>query len=409
VGAAVTRARHALDGLPALFGEDGSRINWLFVGRGAAFQTQPNGSIRAVTLPADAPRANMSYTFGGERLAMVVLPLSSDVDANARLLVHEAMHTLQPERLPHPGRTEPMDGGDLLDRADGRTWLFLELRALARALIADGAARTSIAHDALAFRAYRESLAHPTERARLDALDLAEGLPEYAGWRLVGSPIETLAPRLERAQERRVSWVRAVGYSTGPAYGYLLDQVGRPGWRERWKGGARLPDLLRESLGPDPSTLAVTERALRYDGAPLIAAERARDAERTRILDSLRTRFVHGRVLRLVPGEMRVTFDPNGQVPLDNAGTVMQNFRWAGADGAELSAVNGALVSPSWAYAQVPLGTRTVTEGTLREALRIDGDGWTLRLPAGWQITTVGNVVELRPPAPSPSPGALPQ
>lgn len=83
----------------------------------------------------------MWYTLGGDRLAMIVLPLRDDADANARLLVHDAMHTLQPQHMPHPGNTEPLEGGDRLDRAGGRTWLFALLRALARALTSENEAR----------------------------------------------------------------------------------------------------------------------------------------------------------------------------------------------------------------------------------------------------------------------------
>ena len=132
VGAAVSRARDALRGLKALWRADGATIDWIFVSQAIAFRTRGSGPLETVSLPAGAPRANTSYTLGGDRLAMVVLPLGQDIDANARLLVHEAMHTLQPQQLPHPGNTEPTSGSDLLDRADGRTWLFLELRATAR-------------------------------------------------------------------------------------------------------------------------------------------------------------------------------------------------------------------------------------------------------------------------------------
>lgn len=399
LGAAVLRARNALEGLGALWNADAAQVNWLFVSRSGALRTRGVGPLEAVSLPTGAPRANMSYTLGSDRLAMIVLPLGEDIEANARLLVHEAMHTLQPQQLPHPGNTEPMEGGDFLDRADGRTWLFLELRALARALANEGKVRIAAAHDALAFRAHRDRLASPVERARLDALDLAEGIPEYTGWRLVSSAPELLVPRLENARDRRVSWVRAVGYSTGPAYGYLLDAINASRWHERWRAGARLPDLLRDMIGADPSNTPVATRAMRYDGGPIIAAEIARDAERTQTLDSLRTRYLRQPVLRIVPAAMQVTFDPNGQVPLDDQGTVMSNFRWANPDGAELSAPAGALVSPTWTHVQVPLGGASIAEGVVTDPIEVRGDGWQLKLPRGWAVKRTGLVTEVRPPS----------
>ncbi len=399
VGIAVSRARLAMRGLRSLWHTDTATIDWLFVSKSGALRTRGARAIESVSLPAGAPRANMSYTMGSERLAMIVLPLGADTDANARLLVHEAMHTLQPRLLPNPGNTEPMTGGDFLDRADGRTWLFLELRALARALTSQGLKRTAAAHDALAYRAHRDQLATPAERARLDALDLAEGIPEYSGWRLVNTPPAQLAGELANARSRNVSWVRAVGYSTGPAYGYLLDAIGAPGWRERWQRGARLPDLLRDAVGADRSSATVAERATHDDeGSTIIADEQARDAERARTLDSLRTRYVRPAVLRVIPASMQVTFDPNGQVPLENEGTVMRNFRWASADGAELSAPDGALVNPSWTYVQVPLGNASIAEGVVSAPITVSGDGWRLTLPRGWVVKRVGLVTEVRAP-----------
>jgi hypothetical protein len=399
VGAAVSRARDALDGLGALWHAEAAAVDWLFVSPSTALRTRGANRLESVTLPTGAPRANMSFTLGSERLAMIVLPLGQDVEANARLLVHEAMHTLQPQHLPHPGNTEPMDGGDLLDRADGRTWLFLELRALAVALASEGAARFTAAHDALAFRAYRDQRASDAERARLDALDLAEGIPEYTGWRLMNSAPEALVLRLESARDRRVSWVRAVGYFTGPAYGYLLDAIGTPGWHARWRSGARLPDLLRDAVGADPSRSPVEDRAMRYDGGPIIAGELDRDGERMRTADSLRTRYLRQAVLRIVPPAMQVTFDPNRQVPLDNDGTVMNNFRWVSPDGAELIAPAGALVSPTWAHMQVPLGAAAIAEGIVTAPIKVTGDGWQLTLPRAWVVKRTGLVTEVRPPS----------
>lgn len=397
VSVAVSRARDALHGLAALWHAEATTVDWLFVSPSTALRTRGSGPLEAVALPPAAPRANTAYTLGSDRLAMIVLPLGEDVDANVRLLIHEAMHTLQPQHLPHPGNTEPMAGGDFLDRVDGRTWLFLELRALARALGSEAAERTAAVHDALAFRAHRDRLATPAERARLDALDLAEGIPEYTAYRLSDATAELLVPRLENAHERRVGWVRAVSYATGPAYGYLLDAINGPRWHERWRAGARLPNLLRDAVGPDPSTASVTDRALRYDGGRLIAAERARDAERTRTLDSLRIRYLRGPVLRIVPSAMQVSFDPNGQLPLAESGTVMHNFRWSSADGAELVAPSGALVSATWSHVQVPLGDVTIAEGLVTDALTVSGDGWRLTLPAGWMVTRNGSAIEVRP------------
>lgn len=397
----VARAREALLDLPALWRLDGSGIEWLFVTNDEAFLTERReGTERlvAVKLPSDAPRANNSYTLDGRRVAMVVLPLAGDDESRARLLVHEAMHTFQPQLLPHPGGTEPMEGGDFLDSSDGRYWLFLELRALGRAIAAPGPARREAARDALLFRARRDSLAMPGERIRLDALDLAEGIPEYTGWLLTRAEAAEVVQRLDSASARDISWVRGIGYYTGPAYGYLLDALAGPAWRPAYQAGERLPAILATVLGSTPFTEQLDVRARRYGADAIRRAERARETARLRRLDSLRTRFVTGPVLRLIPGALQVTFDPNGQSPVGNDGTVMMNFRWAGAEGAELVAAAGALVAPTWSWIQVPLGSVSLADGALVERAVIEGDGWRLTLPAGWRVTRTGNRVEVRPP-----------
>ena len=141
-------------------------------------------------------------------------------------------------------------------------------------------------------------------------------------------------------------------------------------------------------------------RATRYDGGPVIAAEIARDAERARTLDSLRTRYLRQPVLRIVPSAMQATFDPTGQRPLDDLGTGMNTFRWASSDGAELSAPAGALVSPTWSHAQAPLGDASLSEGVIPDPIEISGSGWRLKLPRDWVVTRRGSATEVRPPSP---------
>src|SRR5688500_18118778 len=78
---------------------------------------------------------------------------SDDQGERGRLFMHELFHCIQP-------RLGLISGGSAgenshLDSLEGRYWMRLEWRALARALGASGAARTSAIADALAFRAAR--------------------------------------------------------------------------------------------------------------------------------------------------------------------------------------------------------------------------------------------------------------
>jgi len=403
----VTRARGALAGVPSLWGFDAADVQWIFTDGQthlASARVDGRDTVQRITLPAGTTIANTAVTVTGRRWAMVVLNLTRAERATVALLVHEAMHTFQPEQLPAPGATEAGTGGDLLDGADGRAWLFLELRALAQALSTTGTPRERAARDALLFRAQRDQLAQPAERRRLDVLDLTEGLPEYTGLRLAGLADSSLAARLRATDTLRIGWVRAIGYFTGPAYGFLLDRLSAQGWRDAARGGTRLPQLLSAAVGSDDTKPTASARADQYGGAAIFRTERARAVATAARLDSLRSRFVNGSVLRVVPGSLQISFDPNGQTPLGTDGTVMTNFRWTTPDGAEFVAAGGALVSPSWDWFQAPVDSATrqhplLVDGTLKESLTLERAAWRLRIPAGWAVARVGTRIELRSPA----------
>lgn len=409
VAAAVAGARAALNALSPLWGIDGRDMAWILTD-GRAHVSVVRGAdgevITPIALPAGTVIANHAVSWNGRRWAMVRLPLGRDPLLRTALLVHESMHTLQPEHLPGATRTEAGTGGDFLDGEDGRTWLFLELRALGRALEAQGDtqrdAQRQAVRDAMAFRARRDALAHAIERERLDGLDLAEGVPEYTGLRLAGMTDSALAARLAGVHTARVSWVRAIGYWTGPAWGYALDRLAIPSWRAQVRSGARFPDVAAKALGAAVTATEADARAAAYDGVALRASEHARAVANTRRLDSLRARFVNGAMLRLFPAALQVAFDPNGQSPLGDAGTVMTGFRWSANDGSELVAADGALVDPMWKWVQVPLPAdgATLPIGVVTEKRTVQGTGWSLTLAKGWRVERSGDRIEIRPPAP---------
>ena len=96
-----------------------------------------------------------------------------DQGERGRLFMHELFHCIQP-RL---GLTTGGSAGENshLDSLEGRYWMRLEWRALARALGASGAARTSAIADALAFRAARHQR-FPGAAANEHVVDINEGI-----------------------------------------------------------------------------------------------------------------------------------------------------------------------------------------------------------------------------------------
>ena len=106
---AVSHAQVALSSLRSLWGIDGSDVRWIFTdGRNHVSTARVADGVRleAVTLPAGTVIANHAIDWNGRRFAMVMLPLPSNAQLRTALLVHEAMHTFQPEQLPRAANTE---------------------------------------------------------------------------------------------------------------------------------------------------------------------------------------------------------------------------------------------------------------------------------------------------------------
>src|SRR6185295_18259354 len=90
------------------------------------------------------------------------------------LLLHELFHRVQPQL----GLVVPAAANEHLDGVDGRYWLRLEWRALARALGEAGEPRAQAIRDALAFRQARRAL-YPGAAERERAAEIGEGLAQY--------------------------------------------------------------------------------------------------------------------------------------------------------------------------------------------------------------------------------------
>jgi hypothetical protein len=293
------------------------------------------------------------------------------------LLLHELFHGVQP-RLGHGALGAPGLATEHLDAADGRYWLRLEWRALARALRESGNERNLAVRDALAFRQTRRTL-YPASAADERAQEITEGLAAYTGTVLAApSPADAIASAVDLLAnaEAEESFVRTFAYKTGPAYGLLLDAAS-PGWTHRVRGTDDLGALLMGALAVQPATDA-TASATRYGGADLRASEQQRAQQRQERLAELRRRFVDGPVLR-IPGGGSGMSDSRGAVVIPGVGTVYFGpFRASGGWGT-LEAEKGALVATDGSSRRVPAPVRR-DDGTFA------GDGWTFKAAAGWVV-----------------------
>jgi hypothetical protein len=92
------------------------------------------------------------------------------------LLLHELFHRVQPQL----GLNVPAPPSEHLDAVDGRYWLRLEWRALARALRESGEQRKVAVRDALAFRPARRTL-YPAAVESERAAEITRASPNTPG------------------------------------------------------------------------------------------------------------------------------------------------------------------------------------------------------------------------------------
>jgi hypothetical protein len=336
------------------------------------------GSVWRGAIPPGIPTANFSLTWAGRPWAMVLLPLPEDRYVRLQLLLHESFHRIQGDL----GLAARDAMNPHLDERDGRYWLRLELRAMAGALRAEGDARTRAARDALLFRRVRQAEFSGADTLE-NQLEQQEGLPEYTGARLaldyLNLPVARAAVGFE-AFEGRATFVRALGYGTGPGLGLLLDQYA-PGWRSRVSREGFAPQLAGALHFQPPENLtAAAEAAARlYDAESLARAEDERATARGRLLAEYRARLVDGPVLMLRQERLARGFNPNALIAMGAEGTVYPsgtfNAEWGSLEVEE----GGALVTPD--FSLLRLSAPADTAGRI-----IQGKGWRLELAEAWRL-----------------------
>jgi hypothetical protein len=339
-------------------------------------------------LPPEMGSANTAIKWAGLDWTMVLWPLPEDRQARIRLMMHECFHRIQP-KLGMPARDAV---NNHLDTLDGRIWLEMEWRALEHALWQAGEARRQAIEDALYFRAFRRSL-FPDAAANENALELNEGLAEYTGVKLSTASMAEFAMvadlKLREAAFSGSNFVRSFAYTSGPAYGYLLDA--RSGdWRQSLSPQADLGKLLANAydlkLGI-PGRAAATRRARAYDGDEVIAQETARERVREEKANAARKRFIEGPVLILpVDGKFGYTFNPHAVLAIDEASTVYEGEVQVGDVWGVLRSSNGFLMvrsNGSIVRIQVPAPADA-------NSRPVKGDDWTLELNSGWALDAGG-------------------
>jgi hypothetical protein len=330
--------------------------------------------------PANMDVANTAMDWGGKRWAVVMLPLSQDSFTRLQLLAHESFHRIQPEL-----GFEMADAmAQHLDEQEGRTWLRLEIRALARSLRSEGDEARKAALDAMLFRRVRNA-SFPGSEAVERRLEGHEGLAEYTGMRfaldVTGVGMDEIARRVE-SFEKRPTYVRSLGYGTGPALGLLLDRY-QPGWRRNIGAAPDLAERLASALAaPKADSSAAAGRAVSY-GFDAIREEETKRAERLAAdRKRYREQLIEGAVLSLELPERRLMYNPNTVLSLGDEGNVYPKSILIGPWGRLTLSEGGALASANRDRARVAAPKKF----ELDEKGTVTGPGWTLALEPGWRL-----------------------
>ena len=346
-----------------------------------ANEPDPQGLLHAQdgvyvgTLPKDVPITNAPTVWEGKRWTELMWPMYGDVLMQHIALAHEPFHRIQPAL-----HLDAPDSLNLqLDTPEGRLWLQLEWRALAAALIETGPRQTQAIRDAIAFRDYRHQL-FPGSAKTEASLEIAEGVPEYTGvvaggldhysglWRTIAKLVDP---------DQNLTFVRGFAYTSGPAYGLLLDER-LPGWRTKLNTQSDLGALLASTL-PRGVQVAAETRAPYYGEAALKLTEAERAAKAAAEKAHYRALLVDGPTLTLASaGHFAFTFNPSTLVGLGDTGSVYPTFHVTDAWGT-LDVKDGVLVPTDFSRAIVAAPANPTGS-------HIEGPGWTLDLAPGWKL-----------------------
>lgn len=326
-------------------------------------------------LPPDKVMVNAPVDLGGVRWAMVIDQyLADNPIGRVATIAHESFHRVQfALGLMAIGREN-----NHLDTLEGRYWLQLEWNALQAAADTAGQARRAAIQDALTFRAARRAKASDAAE-RENAVEIREGLAQYTGARVAGLTLRQVVERVNDRRERFKALTRTFGYNSGPLYGYLLDAALGDAWRKQVTKTTDLGAMLANALHIAPQIDQADERARRYGGESLRAAEETRERARLEQLAAWKTSLIDGPVLIVDLSRVSTSSMVGTAVHPFDENRIVYTIRKIIADWGALVVDGGAILENS-----------ETNQGrlSLRHAAsdHLSGEGWTLELREGWMV-----------------------
>jgi hypothetical protein len=344
-------------------------------------------NIYTGSVPKGMQLANTAIEWSGKKWTMILWPLTTDSLRRHRLVFHELFHRIQ-NRIGLPDKNAICNH---LDTKEGRIYLRLEFEALKAAVSKPVSQRKEDLLYALLYRKYRQDH-FPGAKTLEDMLELNEGLAEFTGVTVskINPPNNKYLIRLlDSAHVFHSTFVRSLGYVTGPAYGTILSAKSAR-WNRKIKAGDDFESLVIKYYGikiPGNWKILVTAGSTLYERADIEKEETTRDEIKSAQVKMYKEKLVDGPVLLLpLTDKKNYTFNPNNLVSFKENETVYPDMTVQDEWG-EISVSDGALLQ-NWKLLSVSLYDLKDPRGQT-----ITTAGWTLELRDGWTV------------APGPRPG----
>ncbi|APA93327.1 hypothetical protein [Myroides sp. ZB35] len=340
---------------------------------------KPEGGVYIGTLPKNINIANTAIEWEGKRWAMIMLPLSDNVQNRINLLSHESFHRVQPTLGFKLNNTD----NNHLDQKEGRVYLRLELEALKQAIQAHSLKeRNKHLTAALSFRKYRQSLYNESSTTE-NNLELNEGIAEFTGLMVSNRTKKETADHVSKEIDdffKNATYIRSFAYHTIPVYGYLLSQQDKE-WNKKINTTTNLTDYFIKVWNiqiPNNLESTVNQLKSKYNGAFIIEQEVERDVKIKKIIATYKAQFVENPHFEIKFEKMNISFNPSSLVALEDKGTVYPTMRISDKWGI-LTVEKGALMSPNW-------DRLSITNPTKVEENKVFGDGWILELTEHYKV-----------------------
>ncbi|MDM1520584.1 hypothetical protein [Myroides odoratimimus] len=340
---------------------------------------KPEGGVYIGTLPKNINIANTAIEWEGKRWAMIMLPLSDNVQNRINLLGHESFHRVQPTL----GFKLNNADNNHLDQKEGRVYLRLELEALKQAIQANSIKEIN-QHltAALSFRKYRQNIYSEASTTE-NSLELNEGIAEFTGLIVSNRTKKETVDYVSKGIDdffKNSTYIRSFAYHTIPVYGYLLSQQDKE-WNKKINTTTNLTDYFIKVWNIQISNnleSTVNQLKSKYNGTLIIEQEVERENKVKKIIAAYKAQFVENPHFEIKFEKMNISFNPSNLVALEDKGTVYPTMRISDKWGI-LTVEKGALMSPNW-------DRLSITNPTKVEENKVFGDGWILELTEHYKV-----------------------